>query len=202
VRPFFLHDEGGCLRFASEIRHLLALLPRRPAPDPTSVAHWIAVSNRPGTSTLYSGIRRLRPGGVVLLSRAGFREERYWAPRFEEPLDLPQAQLAGVVREALEDAVRRRIDPDGLTGVMMSGGLDSSSVAALCAEQARERMYACSATFPEHPAADESELIEELRKTLAIPGLSAEARAGGVLASALESLAAWEMPGGTSGRCR
>ncbi len=194
VRPCFLHDTGGRLYFASEIRHLLGLLPRRPAPDPTSVAHWIAVSNRPGMSTLYSGIRRLSPGGVMLLGRHGFREERYWTPRFEEPLDLPQAQVAELMRGGLERAVRRRIDPDGLTGVMMSGGLDSSSVAALCAARAGDRVYACSATFPEHPAADESQLIEQLREALAIPGITAAVRPGGLLASALESLAAWQVP--------
>jgi asparagine synthase (glutamine-hydrolysing) len=195
VRPFFLHDAGGGeLYFASEIRHLLALLPRRPAPDPTSVAHWIAVSNRPGMSTLYSGIRRLSPGGVLLLSRHGLREESYWAPRFEEPLDVPDAQLAVTMREALQQAVHRRVDAEGLTGVLMSGGLDSSSIAALCTEHAGDRVYACSATFPEHPAADESELIDQLRQTLAIPGLTAEVRPGGLLASALESLAAWQVP--------
>jgi len=194
VRPFFLHDTGGCLRFAGEIRHLLALLPQRPAPDPAGVAHWVALSNRPGPQTLYAGIRRLEPGGVLLLDRHGIRAERYWVPHFEEPLDLPDAQLTGRVREALQLAVRRRIGADGLTGVLMSGGLDSSSVAALCAEQAEDRVYACSATFPEHPAVDEAELIEGLEHELALPVISAEVHPGGLLASVLESLAAWEMP--------
>jgi asparagine synthase (glutamine-hydrolysing) len=194
VRPCFLHDAGGPLRFANEVRHLLALLPRRPAPDPTSVAHWVAVSNRPGADTLYSGVRRLRPGSVLLLSSGGWREEEYWAPRFEEPLDLPPAELAASMREQLARAVRRRIDARSTTGVTMSGGLDSSSVAALCAEDADGRVCACSATFPEHPAADETELIGQLTRALAVPSLRAEVRPGGVLASALESLAAWELP--------
>lgn len=194
VRPFFLHDGGSGLRFASEIRHLLALLPQRPAPDPAGVAHWLAMSNRPGRQTLYAGIRRLQPGGVLLLHRDGIREERYWEPRFQEPLDVPQEQLAERMRAALELAVRRRVAADGLTGVLMSGGLDSSSVAALCAAPADGRVLACSGTFPEHPAADESDLIEQLGRTLALPAVSAEVRPGGLLASALESLAAWQMP--------
>lgn len=194
VRPFFLYDAGGCLRFASEIRHLLGLLPQRPAPDPAGVAHWVAVSNRPGPQTLYAGVRRLEPGGVLLLDRHGTREERYWAPSFEEPLELPEAQLTARVGEALRLAVRRRIGADGRTGVLMSGGLDSSSVAALGAELAEGRMCACSATFPEQPAADESGLIGELRHALALPGIGAEVRPGGLLASVLESLAAWQMP--------
>ncbi len=86
VRSLFLHDASGGLYFASEVRHLLALLPRRPAPDPVSVAHWITMGHRPGSATLYAGIRRLDPGATMLLDRDGVREQRYWAPRFSEPL--------------------------------------------------------------------------------------------------------------------
>ncbi len=200
VRPLFLHDTAGELCFASEPRHLLALLARRPAPDPVSVAHWIAVSNRPGLSTLYSGVRRLSPGSMLLLRSDGVREERYWAPRFEEPLEIPDAQLAERMLEALERAVRRRIDADGLTGVTMSGGLDSSSVAALAVKQAGDRVRACSATFPEHPAADEHALIDTLREHLAIPAIAAEVRPGGLVASALESLATWQSAAAQLGR--
>jgi asparagine synthase (glutamine-hydrolysing) len=194
ARPLFLHSAGGTLRFASEIRNLLALLPTRPGPDPASVAHWVATSNRPGTQTLYRGIRRLRPGGVLVLDRHGAREECYWAPRFEEPLDLPPTQLAIRVREELERAVHRRLGDDGATGVMMSGGLDSSSIAALCPGAADREVYACSATFPDHPAVDESELIGDLTRTLGLPGITAEVRAGGLLAGALEHLTEWKVP--------
>jgi asparagine synthase (glutamine-hydrolysing) len=194
VRPFFVCDTAGPLRFAGEVRHLLALLPRRPPPDDAGVAHWVAVSNRPGPQTLYAGIRRLEPGGVLMLDRRGARAERYWEPRFQEPLELDSGELEAQTRAALALAVRRRSDPEGLTGVLMSGGLDSSSVAALCGAQPDTRVHCCSATFPEHPDVDESELIHDLRRSLELPGLNAEVHPGGLLASALESLAEWQMP--------
>lgn len=194
VRPLFLHDGTGPLYFANEMRLLLALLAQRPAPDPAGVAHWIAVSTRPGTDTLYSGVRRLSPGAALTFEGARAREARYWTVSFREPLALPPEQLAARVRESLELAVRRRVAPEGRTGVLMSGGLDSSSVAALCAQQAGERALACSAKFPDHPAADETALIGELLDRLALPAIGAEVRSGGLLASALESLAAWQMP--------
>jgi len=53
---------------------------------------------------------------------------------------------------------------------------------------------AYAGVFPEHPAVDESALIEELRDTLSLPGLTAEVRPGGLLASAIESVNAWEVP--------
>ena len=94
VRSLFLHDAAGSLCFASEIRHLLALLPRRPAPDRVSVAHWLTMSHRPGSATLYAGIRRLDPGAMLLLDRDGVREKPYWTPRFSEPLSASEPQLA------------------------------------------------------------------------------------------------------------
>lgn len=194
VRSMFLHDTSGGLCFASEIRCLLALLPRRPAPDPVGIAHWVTMSNRPGSATLYAGIRRLNPGAVLLFDHDGVREEHYWLPRFEEPPDLPETQLTAQIRDTLGLAVRRRISANGLTGVLMSGGLDSSSVAALAAAEAPGRVYAQSAVFPDHPGVDESRLIGELRSTLSLPGTTAEVRAGGLLASALESIGEWQMP--------
>jgi asparagine synthase (glutamine-hydrolysing) len=194
VRSLFLHDASGALFFASEIRHLLALLPRRPAPDPVSVAHWITMSNRPGSATLYEGVRRLDPGTVLALDRDGVRELRYWAPRFREPLSEAEPQLSEQVRVSLRSAVARKLSHEGLTGVLMSGGLDSSSVAALAAAAAPGRVCAHAAVFPEHPAVDESALIAGLRESLSLPGVTAEVRAGGLLASAIESLAEWQLP--------
>ena len=194
VRSLFLHEGSGGIAFASEIRNLIALLPSRPAPDPASVAHWITMSSRPGSATLYSGIRRLDPGAMLLLSRSGAREATYWSPRFQEPLAPAEPGLAERMREGLELAVRRRLSTDGPTGVLMSGGLDSASVAAVAAKEGPGRVMAFSGLFPEHPVVDESELIAELRRSLGLGGVDAEVRPGGLLASAIESTASWQMP--------
>ena len=195
VRSLFLHESGGCLSFAAEIRHLLALLPRRPAPDPVGVAHWITITGREGPGTLYTGIRRLQPGSLLLMDHRGVREERYWVPRFSEPLDLPAAELTERIRESIDSAVTCRLEPDGLTGVLMSGGLDSSSIAAVAARSAPHGTVATySAVFPDHPAVDESELIAQVRSALGLSGVVAEVHAGGLLTSALEWIEAWEVP--------
>jgi len=190
VRPLFLAEAGGRLFFASELRDLLGLLPRTPGPDPDGVAHWIALSTRPGTGTLYAGVERLGPGEMLRLGPDGVSRRRYWAPVFREPLDLVPGEWAQRVREGLGIAVRRRLDPERGTGVLLSGGLDSAAVAAV----GRDSLSACSGTFPEHPRADEAELIAELRATLGLSGLVAEVRPGGLLASVFEHTAAWRAP--------
>jgi asparagine synthase (glutamine-hydrolysing) len=193
ARSLYLHDAFGELCFASEVRQLLALLPRTPAPDPVSVAHWITMSNRPGAATLYEGVRRLNPGSALLIGDRGVSEVAYWKPRYVEPLD-EGPDLAQRLRVGLEQAVARKMPADGLTGVLMSGGLDSSTVAALAATRAPGRVLAQAAVFPEHPAVDESHLIAELRASLGLRGENAEVRSGGLLASALDSIAQWQLP--------
>jgi asparagine synthase (glutamine-hydrolysing) len=204
VASLYVHDAGGTLYFATEVRELLALLPRRPAPDAAGVAHWLAASNRTGDGTLYEGVRRVLPGGVLLLGGEGVRERRYWSPTFVEPPQCGESELAEQVREGLGRAVRRRLADRAIegggrheqhgTGVLMSGGLDSAAVAAIAAREAPGRVAAFSGVFPEQPAADESGLIAGLRGALGLPGMSAEVRPGGLLASALESQHAWQLP--------
>jgi asparagine synthase (glutamine-hydrolysing) len=195
VRSLFLHESSGALLFASEIRHLLAALPRAPAPDAVGVAHWVTISGRPGAGTLYEGVRRLNPGTALMLDRNGAREHRYWGPRYAEPLELPRVQLLERLREGIELAVARRLSPAGVTGVLMSGGLDSSAVAAVAAEQAPDGAVAAySAEFPDHPAVDERELIEQLRTELGLRGVSAEVRSGGLVASAVGWIEEWRVP--------
>ena len=200
LRCLYLHEASGVMRFAGELDDLLRALPTRPAPDEASVAHWIAVSNRPGAQTLFAGVRRLNPGSMLVFDHHGATEQRYWTAQFQEPLSRSPAELAEEVRDGIDRAVRRRLsdsrDPGGelLTGVLMSGGLDSASVAAVASEQAPGRISAYAGLFPEHPAVDESGLIAELRQRLHLTGVDAEIRSGGLLASVIESLDAWGVP--------
>jgi asparagine synthase (glutamine-hydrolysing) len=153
------------------------------------------MSRRPGPFTLYEGVRRLNPGAALHLDTHGFRERTYWAPRFAEPIRRERAELAAELRDTLERAVAQRLDPAGSTAILMSGGLDSSAVAALAATApGAGRVSAYSAVFPEHPAVDESGLIAELRATLGLAGVTAEVRPGGLIASALDSIQRWELP--------
>jgi asparagine synthase (glutamine-hydrolysing) len=194
ARPLFLSELDGRICFAGELRYLLALLPRRPAPDRVSVVHWLATSSRPGSATLYEGVRKLNPGAVLLLGRDGAHERSYWTPRYSPAPAGSIDELAGAVAGRLGDAVRRRLSPDGLTGVLMSGGLDSASVAAVAAEAAPGRVRACSAVFPEHPAVDESELIYALGAQLGLRPVIADVRAGGMVQSALDAIEEWQLP--------
>lgn len=196
VRSLFLHGDGKqCLRFANELPHLLALLPRRPPPDPVALAHWLAVGGQPQSATLFEGVRRLAPGTLLALGHDGAREERYWAPSYSAPLQVSREEAGQRIRAAIDRAVARRLDGHAVTGVLMSGGLDSSAVAAVAAEHApSDGVSAYSAQFPEYPAVDESQLIAQLRRGFGLAGATAEVRAGGLLANALGWVETWQAP--------
>ncbi len=141
------------------------------------------------------GCAQVEPGQRCCCSIARARANAGTGRRAtSQPLAGSSEQLAGVVAQSLGEAVRRRIAPDGLTGVLMSGGLDSASVAALASQAAPDRVIACSALFPEHPAVDESALIEQLASQLALRPIVAEVRAGGMLQSAFDAIAEWQLP--------
>ena len=195
-RGLVWHADGGRLLFASETRHLLALLGRTPEPDPAALAHWLAVSGMPGDRSLHAGVRRLRAGHLLRLEGGRFEVHRYWTPRYRSPLRAPRAELAERLRTEVERAVARRARPGEASAVMLSGGLDSATVAAvgarLPADARPARAY--SATFPRHPTIDEAELIGRLSSRFGLASSRAVVRGGSVLAGALPYVERWRVP--------
>jgi len=197
VRCVYLAERSGALCFASELHLLLDLLPGTPAPARASVAHWIAASARPGSETMFEGVRRLSPGSMLVLDRRERRgrEQAFWRLRYREPAPRPPQECAHDVALALERAVGRRLDGVERAGVLMSGGLDSASVAAVASRtRGGTEVLAYAGVFPEHPSVDESELIGLLRDTLGLGGVDAHVGPGGLLASALAAATAWRLP--------
>ena len=194
VRALFFCEEDGRLLFASELRPLLGLLSRRPAPDRAAVAHWIAQGLLEHGQTLYDGVRRLEGGHFLALERDGWTKGCYWRPRYTPPPRLPPPTAAAEVRRAVTGAVASRL-PGERAGVLLSGGIDSASVAAVAAgESATGALRAYSALFPEHPTADEGRLIENLTKEIGLAGARVLFRGGSMLAPSLAFLRESEVP--------
>ncbi len=137
VRPLYLCEHEGRLWFASEVRALFAGAPDLPrALDPVGLCEtftfWTVVSPQ----SVFQGVTELEPGHVRIVSRAGVEDRAYWAPRFPagegEGFRGSLEEAVERVRAALEQAVRlRMLRADVPVGSYLSGGLDSSLVAAL-----------------------------------------------------------------------
>ncbi|MDJ0848749.1 MAG: asparagine synthase (glutamine-hydrolyzing) [Myxococcota bacterium] len=139
IKPFyyFANDELFC--FGSEIKALLALpfVPREPDLEQLYGAvfeHAADSSER----TSFAGIRQLRPAHRLVLRRDAWqvRTERYWALPETEPRPLDDADLGGAaerLRELLTSSVALRLRSDRPVGLLLSGGMDSSAIAAMIA---------------------------------------------------------------------
>jgi asparagine synthase (glutamine-hydrolysing) len=188
--PYWI-EQDGVLLCASEVPELLAAVPRRPAADPVALAHWLMLTLPAEGATLFAGLRRLQAGHVLELGAGRPRLRRYWEPVYREPLRLGREEAVERIRAALSTATRRRLT--GAPAVLLSGGLDSSAVAAVAAEAA-PGIATYSAVFPDHPAVDESALIDATTRRLRLPSTRIAVRGGSVLAGALDYLAAWSLP--------
>ncbi len=195
ARSLFFHCDGSRLRFAGELVDLLERLPTRPPPDEAAVVRWLADTGTPEGRTLYKGVSRLGAGRLLTFDRHGLDVRRYWAPSFQGCAKFSPAEATEAARGALAGAVRRQVPDGSSSGVLLSGGLDSSSVAALARQQAPARPpRAYSAVFPEHPSIDESSLIDEATASLGLDSSRVEVRGGSMVKGALEYMQRWEVP--------
>ena len=168
----FYAARGDSTLFASELTPLLAMLPRRPDPDETSVVSWLATTTVPVGASLYRGVGDL-PAGCFLRLPAARQPERYWQPRFDGYLDIGCAEAVRLLDGGLLRATARSLDPGDAPAVLLSGGLDSSLVLAAASDRADrvpelQHPVSYSAVFPEDPATDESEPIATTARHLGV----------------------------------
>jgi asparagine synthase (glutamine-hydrolysing) len=135
-KPLYYWHDARRLVFASEIKALLAAgVPAEM--EESALGEYLGFGYVPTPRTLFRGIRKLPPASILLADAAGVRPpRRYWDPVFppagrEAAVSLEAA--AERVRDLLTAAVRKRLVSDVPLGVLLSGGVDSSAVAALMA---------------------------------------------------------------------
>ena len=141
IKPLYTCVHHGRLVFGSEIKALLTdpQLPREV--DEEALYHYLSFLTSPAPRTLFRGIRKL-PGGTWLRVAADgtAREERWWDVwDHTDPLDgVPEEEIAARLLAELRTSVRLRKVSDVPVGVFLSGGIDSSTNAALFSEDEQE----------------------------------------------------------------
>ena len=134
VKPLVYTQSEGRLAFGSEAKAVLASGLVEPELDEASLHLTMNVRYVPGERTLFAGIRRLPPGGVLQVDAGTTRLHNY-AEIDWSPLALASGEWPEAVAEGLERAVNRQLLSDVPLGVSLSGGVDSSSVVAMIRRQ-------------------------------------------------------------------
>jgi asparagine synthase (glutamine-hydrolysing) len=159
IKPLYYCRRGDDFVFASEIKAFL-LHPRITArPNREGIWNYLTYRSVPSPATLLEDIVKLRPGHCLTLSEKGTRVWPYW----DIPLTPPEAirrdgrsleQLQEEVESRLTTSVQRRLISDVPLGLFLSGGLDSSLIAALMTLQTNAPVRTYSVGFRDFPASE------------------------------------------------
>jgi len=152
IKPLYLAESHGRLRFASTLPALLAGGDVDTAIDPVALhhyLHWHAVV--PAPHTILRGVRKLPPATITVIEPDGQRrDETYWDLRFDARPEISQAspkEREEALEAALMLAVRRRMVADVPVGVLLSGGVDSSLIVGLLAQAGQRDLNTFSIGF-------------------------------------------------------
>ena len=166
VRPLFYTQVGTTLLFGSEIKAILSDSRVSAEIDPAVVDQIFRFWTPLSPNTVFRGIRELPPGHFLIADRDSIQIERYWANHFPQNAAASngQIQMGDVVerfRELLIDACRIRLRADVPVGAYLSGGLDSSAIAAVVRRYTSNRLVTFSIAFSDEKF-DESEFQKQM----------------------------------------
>lgn len=158
VKPLFYSCRSGSLLFSSEPKAILAHPGFHPEADAESLAEIFAIgpARTPGHG-IFKHMKELRAGQCLYYTQGGLRTRAYWALESREHPDNPE-KTTTAVRELLLDTVHHQLMSDAPVSIMLSGGLDSSALAAIAAAQYHNRgqgaIHTYSVDYVDTPNAD------------------------------------------------
>lgn len=127
IKPLFVAYPGNRLHFASEMRSLMAALPKKPSLNTTALSQYLRLQYVPGPHTLCDGIESLPPGTILEWSEKG--ETRI---HFEAKVDAvnfaSKEDFKTHFPQMMDDVVKDHMISDKPVGIFLSGGMDSSIV--------------------------------------------------------------------------
>ena len=147
IKPLYYREENGELAFASELR----ALPRGDV-DLEALEAFLAFNSVPAPYSIFKDTRKLPPGHVLVWEDGKTRITRYARPApvpASEVRGDGEADLAEELRGRMRDSVRAHLIADVPVGVLLSGGIDSSLLAALAAQESGEPVHTFSIGFEE-----------------------------------------------------
>ena len=156
VKPlYYTHTADGSLYFASEIKSILAARAVAPELNYGALPDYLANHATSGEESLFRNIKRLLPGHTLLWRDGQIKIEKYWDVRFSKEETDEHRSDDDYIAEWLElfrTSVRLRLMADVPLGMFLSGGIDSSAIAAMMSGMVQEPIKTFAVAFREREA--------------------------------------------------
>jgi len=146
-KPLFYHWHNGRFSFASEIKALLKLPHVSRSLDLQALDQFLFYQFVPHPRTLFEGISQLPPAHTFLIEAGELHLQRYWRQEFDPQPDVEDQEHIERLETSLDDAVRSHLVSDVPVGIFLSGGIDSSLVAALASRASCRALRSFSIGF-------------------------------------------------------
>ena len=151
VKPLYWARAGDRLLFGSEIKSILESGLMKPQAREDALPELLGTRYLSGTETLFKGIYRLQPGHTLVYERGDIAIRQYWDIPSRQQSDgvdrLSEADVVRKFRDLLQESVRIRLMADVPLGMFLSGGLDSSAIAALMSKMIDRPLQTFSVAF-------------------------------------------------------
>lgn len=168
IKPLFVTEQHGGVAFASEINALRALPDHEFDIDPEGVDDFFCFGHTLPPRTIFKQVHPLEPGRVLHIGPKGEAEVwRFWKPRIAVRTDLSETQWVEETRSRLLDTVNKHLLSDVPVGAFLSGGVDSSGIAAAMARTSSAQFKAFTVGFPGSPR-DETAAAARIAQHLGI----------------------------------
>jgi asparagine synthase (glutamine-hydrolysing) len=166
IKPVYWTERDGALYFASEIKAILASGAVPAEARTEAIPEVLSTRSIAGTETLFRGIHRLAPGHLLVWENGTVSTRQYWdVPLGERDHSIAPDDVVPRFRELLEESVRLRLMSDVPLGVFLSGGIDSSAIAALMARMIDRPLQTFSVAFKDR-AFSELEYSREVARAI------------------------------------
>ncbi|HYJ88702.1 MAG TPA: asparagine synthase (glutamine-hydrolyzing) [Pyrinomonadaceae bacterium] len=165
-KPLYWGVFDGTLLFASEPKVLLAHPSVTSSLSLEALRHYLSFDYVPAPLSIYQGINKLPAAHMLALEDGKVETRRYWQLSYKTPEPPPsEAEAAEQLLQLMGDSVRMRLVSDVPLGILLSGGVDSSTVAALAVRASSEPVKTFSISFAES-SFDESSYARAVAKFL------------------------------------
>ncbi|MDK9709536.1 MAG: asparagine synthase-related protein [Desulforhopalus sp.] len=162
IRPFYYHNSDNFFAFCSNIKGLLKLPHVWGKLHEHAIADYLIGNYEDIETTIHPHIKRLPPANSLIFSKNKLSLQRYWKLERQKPLILScDEDYALALREQITQAISCRLRTVFPVGVMLSGGLDSSALAAITNDTLRKKNIPFSTYSYVLPAISKEEEIDE-----------------------------------------